>query len=59
MLCQAVPVGEKPDRYWDFREARWVRDVTVRPTGDAVVPEQPSAADDRMSDAQEADVRSG
>lgn len=58
MLCQAVVVGDRPV-YWDFREARWVAYVTARPAGDLAVPEQPSAADDRMTEPQEADVRSG
>ena len=56
-LCHAGIVGDEPDRYWDYRVARWVR--YVAPPATAPVPEQPQAADDRMADAQEADVRSG
>jgi hypothetical protein len=57
-LCHADAVGDKPGRYWDLNEARWVRHDETAPD-DVEVPPQASAAEDGpVAAPQEADVRS-
>jgi hypothetical protein len=56
-------MGDKPGRYWDLREARWVRfepsvvelPEQAEPADDVVRVER----DDQVVTPQEADVRSG
>jgi hypothetical protein len=49
-------MGDKPGKYWDHREARWVRYPEQEPVH---VPPQAEAVDDQLPAAAEADVRSG
>jgi len=51
----ALPMGDKPGRYWDLRECAWVKHPAPEP---AVVPEQAEPADDQVSSEAEVDVRS-
>jgi hypothetical protein len=52
-------MGEKPQRYWDADECRWVRYAAV-PADEVPVPAQGAPADERpLAAPQEADVRSG
>ena len=49
-------VQYKPQFYWDFREARWVRCAAPEPVA---VPEQPAAVEDQLPTAAEADTPAG
>jgi hypothetical protein len=40
----AERVGDKPGKYWDYNECRWVKSPS--PAEDARVPEQAAAAED-------------
>ena len=52
-----MDVGDKPGKYWDYNECRWVK---CEPTPGAQVPQQAEPAEDRTSveAAPEVDVRS-
>ena len=59
LLCHADAVGDKPGRYWDLNEARWVS-YDAAAQVDVQVPPQASGTDDRpVAAPREADVRSG
>ena len=53
-------MGDKPSRYWDLEECRWVR-YDAPAQRQPRVPEQAAPADEptAVSRAREADVRSG
>jgi hypothetical protein len=52
-------VEDKPGKYWDYTECRWVKCPT--PAEEALVPEQADPAESRMTVevSAEHDVRSG
>jgi hypothetical protein len=51
-------MGDKPAKYWDHREARWVAHAPV--ADQVVVPSQPQPeTEPALTTPAEADVRSG
>ena len=54
-------MGEKPGKYWDCHEARWVRfDAAAAEPGSADIPAPAEPIDARpVVSSAEADVRSG
>ena len=45
-------MGDKPGKYWDYNECRWVKCPT--PAEDAAVPAQSSPGDDPAAEVREA-----